>query len=81
MSGRLRISRWKPRPPGGAEVIDYRALGWLMRRVAVWQTLFGWWPPWMKPGVAGLFLDKNWKALECAARREFAHDVMKRWHA
>ena len=75
----LRLSRWKPRRPGAPEVIDWRALGWLMRRVAVWQTLFGWRAPWMRPCTARLFLAKNWKHLECAARKEFAYAAGKRW--
>jgi hypothetical protein len=79
MSRPLRILRWKPRRDPIAGSIDFRGLGWLIRRVAVWQTLFGWHRPWMRPALAELFLRKNWKHLECAARKQFAYDVAKRW--
>jgi hypothetical protein len=80
MTTPLRLLRWKPRRPPRGAAVDFRGLGWLIRRVAVWQTLFGRWLPWMKPATADLFLSKNWKHLECAARREFAYDTNKRWH-
>jgi hypothetical protein len=60
--------------------VCWKGLGWLIRRVAVWQTLHGWREPWMRPAEAELFLSRGWKYLECAARKEFAYDVRKRWH-
>ena len=57
-----------------------KSIGWLMRRVAVWQTLHGWRQPWMMPEEAARFLAKRWKWMECEALKEFAYDTSKRWH-
>ncbi len=75
MSNSIRTPRRRPRQRS----VSYQSFFWLVRRVAVWQTLYGWWTPWMKPGLAALFLSKNWKHLECAARKRFAEGLYARW--
>jgi len=74
MSNSIRKRRRRPR----RQSFSFQSLGWTIRRVAVWQTLYGWWQPWMKPGLAEMFLRKNWKHLECAAKKRFASDVRSR---